>query len=119
MNATERIDQLKKERRNELRSQKLAAEAAAAEANKAARKKIEDLLPEEEKWMMAFFQHTKYIEEYTYARFCVPTHADLLLQLCRSWEDHYTNGGWHWHHCDGPEYCTCLADALIAAEYTV
>lgn len=117
MNATERIEQLKKERRNELRSKALREEAAAAEAAKAASKRIEDLLPPEEKWVMEFFQHTKYIGDCIYARFCVPMHSDVLLFLCRSFDfDKYSNGGWYWNHCDGPEQCDCLADALIAAE---
>ncbi len=119
MNATERIEQLKKERRNELRSKTLAAEEAAAEAAKAERKKIEPLLRTAEKELMEFFQHTKVIGNYRYARFCVPMHADILLRIGKSYSTDIYDDGWYCDHCDGPKQCDCLADALIAAEYTV
>lgn len=120
MNATERISQLKKERRNELRSKALAAEAEFAARRQGERKQVEALLPTEEQWVMAFFQHTESIDGCKYARFCVPTHADLLLRVTDSMQNQiYYKGCWYWDHCDGPEVCDCLADALIAAEYTV
>lgn len=120
MTATERIEQLKKERRNELRSKELAAQAEADERRLSEQREVQSLLPIEEQWLMEFFQHTKYIDGCKYARFCVPAHADLLLRITDGTNyQRYYNSGWYWGHCDGPEPCDCLADALIAAEYTV
>lgn len=118
MNATERIDQLKKERRNELRAKALREAEEAKRRVEAQKDQLKKLLPNEQHWMMAFYEKFAAIGGFYYAFFNVPAHRTLLLRCGHSIHN-LANCGWYCDHCDGPEHCGCLADALIAAEYTV